>query len=374
MLLTSACSAQDLEIVNIRVGQGDSTLILGPETPDGSRVKVLFDAGNTPKTDIDGNRFDGGDILRTVLSKRNIKTIDFFVLSHDDADHLGGLVTKGIHGRSFLFGFDNVPGSPGDDDGNGIRDWTMRGSLPVPDRNEYGLGDDIKVLKFVDYGDDAMRDTQAIKKYKILAETLAERIEVSSQDDVNKFQIDLGGGAKMTCYASNGFVRGNSSRVAKVDRANEKSMSFLVTYGDFDFLISGDLIGRRHGAENAKVEERVGAAILRDGRDVDILHVNHHGANNGSSKKFLEQIKPHIAIISSGNGTGQGPKHPHNDTLKRLVDAGVYRIFQTAWGKTEHRIPARVRDRQAIWQQDIVVRSDGTNYWVETSRMWEAKD
>ena len=102
-----------LEIVNLRVGQGDSTLILGPPDDSGNRTTVLFDAG-----DISTGDFDGVNILRTVLWKRGIREIDYLIISHDDADHLGGIAFGGFHGTSFLLGINNVPGDSGDDDGD----------------------------------------------------------------------------------------------------------------------------------------------------------------------------------------------------------------------------------------------------------------
>ena len=361
--------AQELEIVNIRVGQGDATLILGPVKTDGTRVTVLFDGGDIPVR-------DGGNIIRTVLWKRKIKTLDYLIISHDDADHLGGIAFggvhgTGVHGTSFLLGFNNVPGDNGDDDGDGVEDWIIGAPKFEPDPEELGTDDDVKVINFVDYGDALMRSgVQAIQKYQRFANSMGNRITINDQTTVDSFEIDLGGGARMICFAANGFVRGRSQRVANVNTPNERSLSFLVTHGECDFLISGDLIGRRAGSENARVEEAVGLAIVNAGFKVDVLHVNHHGANNASSVAFLELIEPEIAIVSAGNRNDH--EHPNNHALQRLVDAGVDRIFQTSWGTTEDEIPFDIRDHHAIWQQDIVIRSNGEHYWIETSRRWKA--
>ena len=56
-----------LRIVNIRVGQGDATLILGPADATGKRVSVLMDAGDIPS----GGNYDGGRIVGAVLHKHN---------------------------------------------------------------------------------------------------------------------------------------------------------------------------------------------------------------------------------------------------------------------------------------------------------------
>ena len=104
---------------------------------------------------------------------------------------------------------------------------------------------------------------------------------------------------------------------------------------------------------------------------VDVLHVDHHGGNNGSDSVFLEKIKPVIAIISAGNDNDY--HHPHDETLQRLEQAKVYRIIQTAWGATES-VGDEVRRVQAIYQGDVVVTSDGDNYTVSTSRTFKADD
>jgi len=357
-------NSQDLIINNIRVGQGDSTLILGPLKQDGTRTTVLFDVGDIPDR-------DGGNILRTVLYRAGVKKIDHLIISHDDADHIGGIAFGGVHGTSIMLGFNNVPGAIGDDDGDGVEDWITGSPTFDPDPDELGRGDDIKIEHFIDYGEEVMRDNvQAIAKYNRFANAVGNRTTLNSQTDVDDFSIDLGSGAKMTLYAANGYVKDRARRVAHVNTPNERSLSFLISYGDFDYLISGDLIGRKSGSENARVEKAVGEAITNDGRTVEVLHVNHHGASNGSDPEFLELIKPNIAIISAGNGNGH--KHPTNRTLKSLTDAGVDRIIQTSWGTTESKIPRDVRDHHAIWQQDVIIRSNGDNYWTETSRRWKS--
>lgn len=359
-------AANELEILNIRLGQGDSTLIQGPPGPDGDRVTVLFDAGDMKGRD------DGGAIVRAVLARRQIRELDYLIISHDDADHLGGVGFGGPHGRSFILGLDDAPGSPGDDDGNGVADWLGAAAFFEPDPAELGTGDDLIVHHFVDYGEDLMRDdSQAIAKYNNIANAMGERIALNAQTDVDNFEIDLGSGARMILFAANGFVRGRQHRIPNVNTPNERSLSFLVTYGNFDFLISGDLTGQKSGGENAEIEFAVGEAIVAAGFDVDILHVNHHGADNGSEQRFLDLIRPEIAIVSAGNRNRHN--HPRNETLERLAAAGVERIFQTEWGTTRGEISLNVRDRHAIWQQDIGIRTDGQFYHIETDRKWVAQ-
>ena len=353
-------AAAQLEIVNVRVGQGDATLIQGPPNAAGGRINVLFDAGDMP----DGVG-DGGKILRELFVKRGVTVLDYLIVSHDDADHIGGIAFGDHHGASFVLGFNDAPGAAGDDDGDGAENWVGEEPYYYPDPEELGRDDDIRVRRFVDYGDEAMRDNKAIRKYKGIANAMGQRISINDQAAVDAFEIDLGDGARMICFAANGFVRNRVARVPDVGTPNERSLSFLVHYKRFDYLISGDLIGREAGGEDAEVEKAVGEAVVAAGFSVDVLHVNHHGADNASESTFLATIRPEVAIISAGNGNTHG--HPLSSALQRLVDAGVDRIVQTEWGATEGAISDEIRDRQSIFQGDVVIETDGHYYEVHTT-------
>ena len=60
--------------------------------------------------------------------------------------------------------------------------------------------------------------------------------------------------------------------------------------------------------------------------EVDILKVGHHGSRTSTTKSFLNQIKPKVALISVGKDNSYG--HPTENTLKRLNDIGA-KIFRT---------------------------------------------
>jgi competence protein ComEC len=52
--------------------------------------------------------------------------------------------------------------------------------------------------------------------------------------------------------------------------------------------------------------------------EADILKVGHHGSKTSTSKEFLQEVKPSVAIISSGKDNRYG--HPHKDVLKTLLE------------------------------------------------------
>ncbi|HEY0406137.1 MAG TPA: lamin tail domain-containing protein [Pyrinomonadaceae bacterium] len=68
-------AAQQVRIVHIDVGQGDSTLIVGPTKT------LLFDAGVT----------GSGTQIRNVLNSLSLTSIDYFVAGHYHADHIGAI-------------------------------------------------------------------------------------------------------------------------------------------------------------------------------------------------------------------------------------------------------------------------------------------
>jgi competence protein ComEC len=97
---------------------------------------------------------------------------------------------------------------------------------------------------------------------------------------------------------------------------NEGSLVLDVSIGNFSMLCTGDV--------EADAEEWLTTKVK--GKEYDVLKVAHHGSKNSSSEKFLQTIKPEIALVSSGEDNRYG--HPHKETIERLKKIGC-RIYQT---------------------------------------------
>ncbi len=99
------------------------------------------------------------------------------------------------------------------------------------------------------------------------------------------------------------------------DNANEASIVIEMTYGSQKFLFTGDM-----ETNNEKA---------RDWNDIDVLKVAHHGSRTSSSKLFLSQTLPEVAVISLGRDNDYG--HPHEEVVKRLenVEATIYRTDES---------------------------------------------
>jgi len=86
---SSAAGPNKMEVHFIDVGQGDAALI----TCGGHAM--LIDAGDDSR----------GTAIQNYLQKQNIKKLDYLVLTHPDADHIGGapvVITKFASDRSVI--------------------------------------------------------------------------------------------------------------------------------------------------------------------------------------------------------------------------------------------------------------------------------
>lgn len=113
------------------------------------------------------------------------------------------------------------------------------------------------------------------------------------------------------------FMLGNTNcEIMYVDNSepedtNDQSICIRLEFKNESFLFMGD------------ASERVEKA--RDWPQTNLLKVAHHGSKTSTSKKFLNEVKPQIAIISVGKDNSY--KHPNKQVLERLekIKAKIYR-------------------------------------------------
>lgn len=109
---------------------------------------------------------------------------------------------------------------------------------------------------------------------------------------------------------------------ASTQDINEASVVFILRFGSFDALFTGDATMK----------------IALD--DIEVLKVPHHGSKTGMTKDFLNALKPELAVISVGqNSYG----HPTKEILDMLAEVGS-RVLRT--------------DQEG----DIEIISDGTTW------------
>ncbi len=118
----------------------------------------------------------------------------------------------------------------------------------------------------------------------------------------------------------------------EIDNLNNSSIVFQLIYQEQKFLFMGD-------AEK-EVEDDLTpnpSPIAGEGNHIslqsDVMKIGHHGSDDATAEKFLQIIKPKIAVISVGKDNTFG--HPSLRAIKRLEKLGakVYRTDINGWIK-----------------------------------------
>jgi beta-lactamase superfamily II metal-dependent hydrolase len=301
--IDDSCTETDcdkLSIFVVDIGQGDATVILGP-TQDGRRRTLVMDAGNRYP--------DGGAIVGDLLVEQGVQELDYVVLSHFDGDHIGGFVTISSS-TSLLWHSD-----------------ACEPTLWFPTQAIFDQGTD------TNNSNSSLQWGSCVPS--IAASQSVAHHAVEGGAGIGTV-LDLGPGYWATIVAGDGYVIDQPDRVASVNTPNERSIALLVS-GDngFDFLVTGDLIGRAAGAENAKVEGALGAALQARGIDVEVLRAGHHGAANASAPEFVAAVAPEIAIISTGDNQSSSYQHPRCDTYASFDATEVGLVLQTELGNSD---------------------------------------
>ncbi|HJR52609.1 MAG TPA: DNA internalization-related competence protein ComEC/Rec2, partial [Gemmatimonadota bacterium] len=242
------------EVTWLDVGQGDAIAI---RFPDGATW--LVDAGRA---------WDGGDEgRRTVLPwlrRQGVQSLEWFVTTHPDLDHIGGA-------GSVLAG---IP----------VRRWGSGG--PVGSNEAY--------LDLVSNpGRGRLPRADALRAGR---------------------RLEQGGVSVDVIHPDEKWVPRDpyASRIPP----NEGSVAMLMSYGQCRLLLTGDL---GSPAETALVSD------IGDSLRAELLHAGHHGSRHSSSAAFLARVRPEIVVVSAGAGNLYG--HPHPDALGRFerVGAAVHR-------------------------------------------------
>ncbi len=106
------------------------------------------------------------------------------------------------------------------------------------------------------------------------------------------------------------------------EKANPFSLVLKLSYGEFDALLTGDIVP----PATDTMAERIGGAV-------EVLKVPHHGSKNGLTLGMLEAASPGLAIISAGRKNLYG--HPHEETLGVLREMGVKTLRTDQDGEVE---------------------------------------
>lgn len=238
------------------VGQGDGCCI---QTENGH--VWMFDGGSTQEN-------LSNNCLLPFLYSQRISTVDVWVVSHFDADHISGLTEILSSYEKNLLG-ENISG-------------VSIGKIVIP--------------KIDTEKDSAEQLKQLAADCGIPVLSLASGDLLHSGDTVMRI---------LAPFSDRTYTD-----------SNEGSLTTEISYQNRSILMTGDLEGDGE-------QWLISSGLLKD---VDILKTAHHGSRNSTPEEFLKQITPKIAVISCGKDNRYG--HPHRELLERLFSAGC-RILRT---------------------------------------------
>ncbi len=249
-----------IEIDMVDVGQGDGIVI------SSKGEHILIDGGSTSKKNV------GKYQIIPFLKYKGIGTIDGIVLTHEDEDHLSGIMD--------------------------ILDDMEKGGLLV---KELIMPDVSSISRGENY-------------HKLEKRALELGVTVRYISAGMKFNA---GNADFICInPKDGMVSSG---------ANEYSTVLFMEYKDnngrFTALFTGDVEGE--GQEDIKKIIRANTGQFED---LTLLKVAHHGSMYTTDMEFLEMLNPRIALISCGKDNRYG--HPHLELIERLEKVGA-KIYRT---------------------------------------------
>jgi competence protein ComEC len=311
-----AANAANLNIYFIDVEGGQATLIVTP-----SRQSLLVDAG--------WPGFNGRDAERIVQAAKlaGIKRINFLLVTHFHADHVGGVpqLAERIPIDNFL---DHGPDVQND----------------AADRELYSA-----YMKAGEKGKHVVvrpGDTIPLKGVKVVVVAAAGR----------HLEQPLAGAGRANPYCS-------QTKPIELDPTeNAASSGFVLTYGKFRFVDLGDLTWNKEIALMCP-RNPLGRA--------DVFLASHHSNSNSNSKALVWALEPRVTIIDNGARKGGSP-----ESWKRIYEApGRERIWELHYsvegGKQANAAPGYIANSENRPDQghylELSARPDG-GFTVTNSR------
>jgi competence protein ComEC len=157
--------------------------------------------------------------------------------------------------------------------------------------------------------------------YDTYVETLGDKRKTA--DTTKKLILDEGTGHEVVIS----FLVRNGAGI-KPTNENDKSLVALVTFGNLDIMMGGDLSGY-----NTNRYKDIETTAARKARQVEVYKVHHHCSEYSTNTNWLDTINPMIAIISVSGTKGRIHEElPSPDCLERLHQKKI-RTYWTDDGK-----------------------------------------
>jgi fibronectin type 3 domain-containing protein/beta-lactamase superfamily II metal-dependent hydrolase/predicted extracellular nuclease len=254
----------------VDIGQGAGTLIVGP-----TGTSLLIDAGPTGE-----GTSKVLPLLNTVLPPGD--KLDYTIVTHYHVDHDAGMTEVINAGK--------LDGGIAYDNGDAAH------VVPPVPSNSTGT---------------------AFTAYK---NAITSRLGAVTRTTITPgLVIDLGGGMKGTCLVAGGSLASGGNVYVSGTDLNSSSISTLIQFNNFDYLISGDLTGG--GSTTTAKTPDVETFVAQMAGDVDVVQLDHHGSTTANNRRFLGALKAEMSFASIGTSNTFG--HPNRETVNRYLNIPV---------------------------------------------------
>lgn len=245
-------------IIFLDVGQGDGILV---STPKGT--VIVIDGGSTSESGEGLAEYT----LKPALKALGMADVDFWVVTHEDTDHVSGLI--------YIL-------------------------------ENYDMSDiSIDCILMAGYGG----SSEKLEEIRLLAE----------QNGIDTVYLGAGdrikdGSAEIVCCHPDKDYEG--------DDTNDASLALSYLSSDLSCLFTGDM-----SAASLNYMFTKNGSLLQD--EYMYLKVPHHGSKTSMYEPLYDLIKGQTAVVSCGKDNSYG--HPHNEVLDKLRQYGcnVYRTDES---------------------------------------------
>ncbi len=278
---------EGLSVHYLDVGQGDSTLIC---LPDGTTMLI------------DASEITAADHIVSYIRALDISTIDYFVVTHADSDHVGGAATiidefdvKHIY-RPFQI---SVYSSGYVDDLAGYAEtYTNINKVTSKTYNNF-----IKNAYTETYVEDGMQKSSTVT---VFYDSLTISSTNSAQFNIEFFAPPI----REERAIDTGHTDGYPTKYYK--ESNDNSPVILLEYKQSAFVFTGD-------AEKDAEADFI-SSLTEDEkerfRNVDVFQAGHHGSSTSNTAELLNLLNPDRIVVSAGKDNKY--HHPTQSVVDRI--------------------------------------------------------
>jgi hypothetical protein len=278
-----SCKARDLVYFLLNVGDGDTQLLLLPESPAGVRRAIVVDVATTGKLPPLVHALADAGLLKQPPPGRPL--FEVVVATHPHADHIGGM-------PEFLTEL-----------GDSVAEFWEPGFF----HTGAAYADMMRVLEDLEAKGNGVRQSQPTSGYtrfvdQVQITVLTPAIGLRNRFDTYGVDINNSSITLRLTFPASRVVQGNGTRdyvKPRVQRlllgADAQTTSWAHAMADFPEL----------HPDASDVAKAMRAAVGTDPLKANVFKVPHHLSKHGLSLELVEMVSPDLSLVSSVAGGGK---------------------------------------------------------------------